>query len=86
MYSACRHGSHLLAPASFLSKPLNLLTQTGSEAALAAAAPSPLRITMPAACYAGTQQEAFPAGDPGGAPVELWIKNHRFCTMVAVVQ
>src|SRR3954469_15573931 len=32
-------------------------------------APSPLRITVRASCYAVTQ-EASHAGDPGGAPVE----------------
>src|SRR3954469_16734384 len=44
--------------------------QNGLDAALAASAPSPLRITVPAPCYAGTQQEASHAGDPDDAPVE----------------
>jgi hypothetical protein len=40
--------------------------------------PSSLRITMPAPCYAVTEQEASPSGDPRGAPVEkLLILHHR---------
>src|SRR3954468_22125491 len=45
------------------------------EAALAASTPSPLRITVPAFCYAVTQQEASYAGDLSSAPVEKLLTS-----------